>query len=202
MTELKTETIGKFLGELASDRPTPGGGSVAALSGALAASLGEMVCAIAEKREHKDELVHLSQRMRGLREAFLDLAQTDAAAFDAVMNAYRVPKNDPARHDIIEGALVGAAAIPLRTAETCASLLHGLNELVSYATPQSVSDVGVGVHLADAALAAAVLNVRINLAYMHDRARIASYATRIDQLYAVGKRSAAAGKAAVAERLP
>ncbi len=202
MTKFATQTIGEFLADLASARPTPGGGCVAGLVGAFAAALGSMVGAIARKKSHPPELAAVTHNMNSLREEFLELADEDTAAFDAVMTAYRIPKDDPTRRVAIDDALAGAAAVPLHTAEKCVELLQGLNRLVPHATPQSVSDVGVAVRLAAAALESALLNVTINLAYMRDPARIAADKSRCEQLRAAGAHLAATGKAAVAERMP
>ena len=202
MTELSSETIGKFIEKLASASPTPGGGSVAALSGALAAALGSMVCAIAEKKRSAVEIDGIARSLSPLQGVFLDLARQDAAAFDAVMAAYRIPKDDPTRRNALEKALVDAANVPLRVAETCVGLLRVLNQLAPYATPQSVSDVGVAVHLTNAALESALLNVAINLAYMHDQSTVTSYTNKCDALRTAGKRLVHAGIDAVNARLP
>lgn len=202
MTELSSETIEKFIEKLASASPTPGGGSVAALSGALAAALGSMVCAIAAKKRNAAEIDEIARRLSPLREVFLDLARQDMAAFDAVMAAYRIPKGDPTRRNAIEKALVDAANVPLRVAETSVGLLRELNQLVPYATPQSVSDVGVAVHLTNAALESALLNVAINLAYMHDQQVVTSYTNKCDALRTAGRQLVRAGIDAVTVKLP
>ena len=202
MAEFAAQSIGEFLADLASARPTPGGGCVAGLVGAFAAALGSMVGTIAGKKSHHPELAAVTRNMDSLRGEFLELADKDTTAFDAVMAAYRIPKTEPMRRVAIDDALTGAAAVPLHTAEKCVELLQGLNRLVSHATPQSVSDIGVAVRLAAAALESALLNVTINLAYMRDPARIAADKSRCEQLRATGAQLAAAGTAAVAERMP
>lgn len=202
MTELREQAIGEFLAALSSGNPTPGGGSAAALSGALAAALGCMVCALAGRKKEDQELSALSERLLSLREGLLDLAGEDAEAFSGVMAAYRVPKDDPGRKKAIEEALAGAADVPLRVAAACVEILDILVELTPHATPQSASDVGVAARLAGAAVDSALLNVTINLAYMKDRSRKEPFVERRDELQAEGKALAERAIKAVELRLP
>ncbi len=202
MTELREQAIGEFLAALSSGDPTPGGGSVAALSGALSAALGCMVCAIAGRKKGGQELSALSERLLSLREKLLDLAGEDAEAFSGVMAAYRLPREDPERREAIERALAGAAEVPLRVAAACVELLGILVKLAPRATPQSVSDVGVAARLAGAAVESALLNVTINLAYMRDRSRKEALVERRDKLQAEGKALAERAVEAVGLRLP
>ncbi len=202
MTDLGKLTIEEFLSSLSSGAPTPGGGSVAALSGALAAALGCMVCAIAGRKKEDRELSALSDRLLSLREGLLALAGEDAEAFSRVMTAYRRMKDDPGREEAIERALAGAAEVPLRVAAACVELLALLDELVPRATTQSASDVGVAAHLADAAAESALLNVTINLAYMKDRSTKEALMKRRDELRAKGRALAERAVEAVELRLP
>jgi len=200
MSKLRETTIGKFMDDLSSVHPVPGGGSVAALSAAFAAALGLMVCEIGAKKG-RSESSALADRLLRLRERFLELAHQDATAFSEVMAAYRIPKGAPGRKEKIEKALAGAARVPLTVGEECVELLKILGELVPLATRQSVSDVGVAANLGEAALESALLNVTINLMYMKDPAAKAPLAERRDALSAEGARLAAGTKQALSDRL-
>ncbi len=173
MGEFCTRTIGEFLDALSSADPTPGGGSVAALSAAIAAGLGEMVCALASKKNDDPQLHTLIRSFCTLRQGFTGLAGEDEAAFQAVMVAYRVPGEDPSRPAGIQTALRTAAQAPLRVAQDGVHLLSDLLATVPLGTRQSVSDAGVAAILARGAVEAAVLNVRVNLAYLKDSKSIA-----------------------------
>ncbi|HDL86125.1 MAG TPA: formiminotransferase-cyclodeaminase [Candidatus Acetothermia bacterium] len=172
MPKMGSRTIEGFLGELASASATPGGGSVAALTGAIASDLGCMVCRLTLKKTPRDELEQLLVHFSSLEGAFLELADADEAAFSEVMNAYRLDRNDGRRPAMIASAFLGATAVPQRVAEKGIDLLEHLCALTPLGSKQSVSDVGVAVHLAQATVRSALLNIRINLAYMRDEAEI------------------------------
>jgi formiminotetrahydrofolate cyclodeaminase len=199
--EVRSQTVGAFLEEVSSASPTPGGGSVAALAGALACGLGLMVCAIGSKKEGTAALAELDGRLRPLRERFLDLVVEDAAAFDSVMRALRLPKEDVARPEAIESALKGAAEVPLETAGRSVELLDRLVALAPLGTRQSTSDVGVAAILGKAALDAALLNVDINLAYLKDGRSSAEYTARRADLAEKGVRLAEEVLAVVRARI-
>jgi formiminotetrahydrofolate cyclodeaminase len=166
--ELRNRTIDSFLDALSSANPTPGGGSVAALSAAIAASLGAMVGALATKKSDDPKLHVLGASFAELRERFTALASEDERAFEAVMAAYRIPRDDRSRGTAIQAALRGAADVPLKTARDGVRLLSELLTLAPLGTKQSTSDAGVAALLARAAVEAAALNVRVNLAYLED----------------------------------
>ncbi len=168
MTEMRSRSIDGFLNDLASARPTPGGGSVAALSGAIAADLGRMVCSLALKKNEGEELTALNSEFSVFEEDFLKLATADEEAFDAVMAAYRIDRTDERRPTAIAQALQRATEVPLATAKRAVELLDALRRLVPLGTRHSISDVGVATYLADAALRSAILNVKINLTHRHD----------------------------------
>ncbi|HKP85792.1 MAG TPA: cyclodeaminase/cyclohydrolase family protein [Blastocatellia bacterium] len=172
-----SESIGLFPELVAAGTPTPGGGSVAAQSGVLAASLGQMMCNItigkkkfaeAETRlkEIRDELDRLCARLR-------ELIEEDAASFEAVLRAYRLPKEteDQKRERAaqIETAMRGAVDIPFETAERSFQVLKHLRELADIGNPNALSDVGVGALLAQAAVKGASYNVYVNLSALSDR---------------------------------
>jgi formiminotetrahydrofolate cyclodeaminase len=187
MGEARSQTVAGFLEGLASAEPVPGGGSVAALSGSLGAALGLMVCAIASKKGTSAAVASVRERILPLRERFLTLADEDAAAFSQVMAAYRLPKDDPVRQGQIQAGLLRAASVPLDTAVSSRDLLKLLVELAPLGTKPSISDVGVGVILARAALEAALINVDTNLASITDESVRKDLAARRDALLAQGQ---------------
>lgn len=172
MSELRSRTIDGFLRELSSASATPGGGTVAALSGAIASDLGCMVCRLTMNKAPTDELADLLTRFVTLESEFIELANADELAFSAVMEAYGTDRSDEKRASMIASALLEATRVPQLVAERGVDLLQDLCALAPLGSKQSVSDVGVAAHLATAAVRSALLNVRINLAYMHDEAKV------------------------------
>ena len=172
MEALRSRTIDGYLQELASAKATPGGGSVAALSGAISSDLGCMVCRLTMNKKPSGDLTDLLARFISLEHDFLELGDADELAFTAVMDAYRMERGDENRPVKIAEALMKATSVPQRVAEKGIELLEHLCSLAPLGSKQSVSDVGVAAHLAAAAVRSALLNVRINLAYMHDEAKI------------------------------
>jgi formiminotetrahydrofolate cyclodeaminase len=172
-----SDSLGLFPELVAAGTPTPGGGSVAAQSGVLAASLGQMMCNItigkkkfaeAETRlkEIRDELDRLCARLR-------ELIADDAASFEAVLRAYRLPKETEdqrrERDAQIEAAMRGAVDVPFETAERSFQVLKHLRELADIGNPNALSDVAVGALLAQVAVKGASYNVYVNLGSLADR---------------------------------
>ena len=166
----------EFCNETLSDSPAPGGGSVAALMGALGASLGGMVANLsAGKRGWDDKLKYFSDwavKAQQLKDELLLLVDEDAAAFNKVVDAFGLPKESAeekaARTDAIQIATKYAAEVPLRVMETAFKAYQILSEMADKGNPASVSDVGVGLLAIHACIGGAALNVRINLASLKD----------------------------------
>ena len=166
-----------FCNETLSDSPAPGGGSVAALMGALGASLGGMVANLsASKRGWDDKLEHFSNwavKAQQLKEKLLSLVDEDTNAFNKVMDAFALPKNSPeekaARAEAIEEATKHAAEVPLRVMKTAAKSYEILSDMANNGNPASVSDVGVGALATRACIGGAAMNVRINLGQLKDK---------------------------------
>src|SRR6266496_4446051 len=166
----------EFCNETLSDSPAPGGGSVAALMGALGASLGGMVANLsAGKRGWDDKLEYFSEsavKAQQLKEELLSLVDEDTAAFNRVMDAFALPKESAeektARSAAIEKATKHAAEIPLKVMETASKSYALLGEMAAKGNPASVSDVGVGALATRACIEGAALNVRINLGQLKD----------------------------------
>jgi formiminotetrahydrofolate cyclodeaminase len=176
-TDNLSDSIGDFAELVAAGTPTPGGGSVAAYCGVLAAALGRMMCNItigkpkysaAEPRlkEIAADLERLGGRLR-------ELIAEDAASFEAVLRAYRMPKDNEQqkarRAEGIQLALKGAILVPLETAQRSFDVLKLLGELAEIGTPSALSDVAVGAQLAQVAIRGASFNVAVNLDSISDR---------------------------------
>jgi glutamate formiminotransferase / formiminotetrahydrofolate cyclodeaminase len=166
----------EFCNETLSESPAPGGGSVAALMGALGASLGGMVANLsAGKRGWDDKLQYFSDwavKAQKLKDELLHLVDEDTNAFNKVMDAFGLPKGSDeekkTRAAAIESATRYAAEIPLKVMETSAKSYELLAEMAAKGNPASVSDVGVGAGATRACIDGAALNVRINLGQLKD----------------------------------
>jgi len=166
----------EFCNETLSDSPAPGGGSVAALMGALGASLGGMVANLsAGKRGWDDKLEYFSGwavKAQQLKDELLSLVDGDTAAFNKVMDALALPKESAeekaTRATTIEETTKHAAEIPLKVMETASRSYALLAEMAERGNPVSISDVGVGTLATRACIEGAALNVRINLGQLKD----------------------------------
>jgi len=164
----------ELIERLATSDPIPGGGSASALAGAMAAALVHMVVALTSGRPaataHEDELREVGEAAIAAQSELLRLAELDAAAYDAVVRARRLPRRSDlerqARDVQIGAATREATMAPLDTVRRAAAVLALAERVVPIGNPNAVSDVGVAGLLAAAALRGAALNVRINLPYL------------------------------------
>ena len=182
-----------YLDALASAAPTPGGGSAAALAGALGAALGEMVANLTVGR---DKFAAVEERMQALltdlthlRRRLTAAMQEDADAFAGYMAARRLPRGTmeerQARTAALQAATLAAAEAPLTVARLCGrELLPLCREAATYGNPAVASDAGVAAILADAAVRSAGLNVRVNLPHIADAARRQALAEEVTALEA------------------
>ena len=194
MKKIKEWTIEAFLRETASEAPTPGGGSVAAISGALGSALVAMLGNLSLGREQCPDQAAIERiiaEAEGLIEALMAEAEADIAAYNEVMAAYRLPKESDgeksARTSAIQAALKRAAEVPLGTGEVC---LRGLNlslEAAAKGNPNVVSDTVAGGLLLEAALQAVLLNVQVNLNLIKDEEWKNSRRKRMAELSEEGK---------------
>ena len=163
----------QFLAELSSNAPVPGGGGASAAVGAFAAALGMMVTnlTIGKKKyaEYEEELIACRARLEELRDQLIDLVDGDAVAFEPLSKAYSIPKDDPSRDQIMEDALYEASVVPMSIMETVLAAAKELEILVEKGSRLAVSDVGVGILFAQAAIEGASLNVYINTKLMKNR---------------------------------
>jgi glutamate formiminotransferase/formiminotetrahydrofolate cyclodeaminase len=198
--ELKMESASKksllklnlreFCNETLSDSPAPGGGSVAALMGALGVSLGGMVANLsAGKRGWEDKLKYFSEcavKAQQLKDELLFLVDEDTAAFNKVMDAFALPKESAeekaARTEAIQLANKYAAEIPLRVMETASKAYPVLADMAEKGNPASISDVGVGLLAVRACIDGAAMNVRINLAGLKDEKLKSVFQERVRKL--------------------
>ena len=183
-------TLKGFARETASESAAPGGGSVSAYMGALAAALGAMVANLsAHKRGWDDRWKEFSdQAVKGqdITERLLKLVDEDTAAFAKIMNVFSMPKGTEeekaARAEAMEKATLYATQVPLRTMQTALEAMPLALEMARKGNPASASDAGVGAIAALAAVKGAQLNVRINAAGLKDRAMADSLTAEAEKI--------------------
>jgi len=166
----------RFLDKVASDSPTPGGGSVSALAGALSASLIMMVAGLSAKKDKKKqkEMEKVKKRALSIQKRLLRAVDEDARSFDQVIEAYRLPrdteKEQRHRARAIQKAYQRATLTPQLVCQQSIQLLKDSRFLISKGNPNAISDTGVAAFLADAAIAGGLLNIGINLVPVKDQA--------------------------------
>jgi formiminotetrahydrofolate cyclodeaminase len=185
-----SDALGGFAELVAEGTPTPGGGSVAAHCGMLAAALGRMVCNITIGKPKyaavEDRLKQINGELEQLGARLRELIVEDAASFELVRSAYRLPKETDdekaERQQRIEAATWGAANTPYETAQHSLQVLQLLSEIAALGNPNALSDVAVGGQLADTAVKGAFYNVTINLSTISDRERASEVERQITSL--------------------
>jgi len=168
--------VSNFLDELASSSPTPGGGSVAALAGALGAALISMVGNLTVgKKKYEDvekDIKKIISSSEKLRYELSQLTEEDVKAFNNFMATYKMPKETEdekkMRTEKIQEALIKAARVPLKTAYKCLDIMILSQEIAEKGNINVISDAGVAVLMSEAALESAILNVKINLKMIKD----------------------------------
>ncbi|MFO7168028.1 MAG: cyclodeaminase/cyclohydrolase family protein [Chloroflexota bacterium] len=188
--QLLDKTLGTFLNELASGAPTPGGGSVAALTGAMAAGLITMVCdlTIGKKAyaEFEAEAMSIRARAEELRAELQQLAQDDITTFSHLSAAYKLPRTTEAdaasRKAAIQRVLREATEVPLRTARAVVSLLPLCAPVARHGNRSAVSDVAAAAILIRAAVPAALLNVETNLMMLEDQLFVHQTRAQVEDL--------------------
>jgi methenyltetrahydrofolate cyclohydrolase len=187
---LITQPLETFLDDLASGAPTPGGGSAAAIMGAMGAALVSMVCNVTiGKKGHEavaSEMTTVRDESEKLRERLTSLVADDIAAFDGLMAAYRLPKateEDKSRRGAaIQSSLLAATEAPLECARACAAVVALSKRAGQQGYAGVISDAGVGVLAANTALRSAALNVYINAPSLKDRAYAAAATAELEKL--------------------
>ena len=166
--------IKHFLDALASSRPTPGGGSASALAGSLSASLIAMVAGLSIKKGQiqNRRMREIRRRSLTLQEKLYKTIEEDSRSFDAVMDAFRLPKEGERerlrRSRMIQKAYQKATVAPQKVCDLSIRLLEFSEFLLREGNRNALSDTGVAAALADAALGGGTLNIRINLDAIKD----------------------------------
>ncbi|MDR1581489.1 MAG: cyclodeaminase/cyclohydrolase family protein [Synergistaceae bacterium] len=189
---LGNETLNKFLDDLASDLPAPGGGSVAALGASLAFALVSMVSNLTVGKEkyraNWDKMKAIAETSEQLRIKSLALMDDDVESFNMYMAALKMPKETDAqksaRADELEKTAKGAAEAPLSMLEFCAKAAGLAVQAAEYGNPNTATDAGSAAVFAEAAGKAAAYNVRINLSGIKDEAFVARARERVDSALA------------------
>jgi methenyltetrahydrofolate cyclohydrolase len=201
-------SVEKFLDDLASGAPTPGGGSAAAIIGAMGAALVSMVCNVTIGKKGQEAVESEMQGVRDqsekLRGRLTAMVAEDIAAFDGLMAAYRLPKSsdeDKARRALaIQTSLRAATETPLDCARACAQLITLSRSAGANGYAGVISDAGVGVLAAHTALRSAALNVYINAPLLKDREFAARATGELEALLESGARESEAVFALVRSR--
>jgi formiminotetrahydrofolate cyclodeaminase len=187
---LTQKKVKDFLDEVASKSPAPGGGSTAALSGSLAASLTAMVCHLTLGKQGYQEIEpQVKKTLREseqIRKKLTSLIDEDTRAFDSVIAAFQMPKTtekeQQKRRQAIQEGYKRAAAVPLATAQYCDQLWEHILFIAQRGNKNSISDAGVASLLAYAGVLGATLNVKINLVSIKDTAYNKQMNTKIQEL--------------------
>lgn len=166
-------TCREFVEVLASSEPAPGGGGAAALVGAVGTALGNMVGSLTVGKKKyaavEEEIIALKAKCDALQKELLDQVAADAAGFEPLARAYGIPKDDPARGEILEQATLAACEAPVRIMELCCEAIEAVKIFADKGSRLAVSDAGCGAVMLKAALEAASLNVFINTKTLKNR---------------------------------
>ena len=188
--KLTDKTVAELLAAFRSPDPTPGGGSAAALAGAMGASLLAMVAGLPKSRAESDEDIRRLQAAGGrcteMAETLTSLVDRDSEAYDLVVAAYKKPKatdaEKTARSTAIQEAMRAAIAAPLNVMRACVTASEQAAVVGTLGNPSASSDVQVGVELLRAGLRGAKLNVEINLGSVKDAAYVARVREEVESL--------------------
>jgi len=200
MSLLMDKSLRDYSDILASSEPAPGGGSTAALSGVLGASLTLMVVSLSVGKKAyealdekvKAEFMEQARRVEKLKAELTELVDEDTKAFNKFMEAMKLPKDTEEQKQLrsakMQEASLYALEVPLLTAEKCFGILENQKVIATYGNKNAISDVGVGAFLALAALKGAVLNVKINLPGIADETVRKNAEEKCNRLVAEGIR--------------
>jgi methenyltetrahydrofolate cyclohydrolase len=190
MPMIKQSSIERFLDELASRKATPGGGSAAAVMGAMAAALLSMVCNLTigktKYRDVEGELNAVLARTEQLRGQLAEMIEEDVASFGAVIAAYAMPRNTQEelalRAQAIQTALKEATQVPLRCCRVCCEIIDLSAVAAQKGNTNVLSDAGVAVLAANAAVRSGALNVMINVKAITDHQFVTHQVAELDKL--------------------
>jgi methenyltetrahydrofolate cyclohydrolase len=187
MTALSDLSLTEVLNRVAAPAPTPGGGSVSAIAAAFGVALAQMVAGLPRTRHDSEEeravLATLHAPLGDLRERLLGLADEDAAAFDRLMAAFRLPKvsdeDKTTRRAAVQAAMRDATTVPLQTAVVCVRALELIVTIAALGNPSASSDLLVAMGVLRAGAEGAAANVRTNLESLADETFRSDVSTRI-----------------------
>lgn len=173
----RNEPLERYLKDASAGTPTPGGGSVASLVGALATTMSSMTASLTiakeQFRQYDAQLKRILEESEKSREVMLSLMEEDITVYNNVIKAFALPKSSETekklRSEAIQNATVIAMEAPLKATMRCLSILELTHELADITNPNLISDVGVAGILAEAALQCAKLNVETNLATIRNQ---------------------------------
>jgi glutamate formiminotransferase/formiminotetrahydrofolate cyclodeaminase len=182
--------VSEFVDEVSRDTPAPGGGSIAALAGALGSALASMVVNLSigkgEYDSRYDELCELAEKAQTAKDELIRAIDTDTEAFNEVLAGMRMPKDTPEqialRAQTIRAGYKLASEVPLRTAQLCRQVLDFCQAAANIGNQAVMSDAGVGALMAYAGVQGAVHNVRINLPHTKDDAFIAEMHSTLGEM--------------------
>ncbi len=185
-------TIKDFLAETAANTPVPGGGSISALNGALAAALAEMVAnlTIGKKKyaEYEGQMKTIAIEAADIRQRFTAFIDQDSQAYERVFAAYKLPKETEeqvaARSREIQEAMKQASAVPMRVAEEVEAVMESIIYLAHKGNQNAVTDACVAMLAARTCVLGALLNVRINLSSIDDPAFVERMRSKADRIEA------------------
>ncbi len=206
---IESLSLEKFLDELASAAPTPGGGSAAAVIGAMGAGLISMVCNVTLGKKGQEaaapQMLAVRTESERLRSRLTAMIAEDIAVFNALMQAYRMPKaadeEKSRRGAAIQSSLRAATETPLECARVCTQVIGIARRAAEHGFSGVISDAGVGVLAAQTALRSAALNVQINTPTLEDREYAAAANAELERLLEYGSRESEAVFAIVRGRL-
>lgn len=183
-------SIKEFLAETAGNTPVPGGGSISALNGAIAAALTEMVAnlTIGKKKyeDYEGQMRTIAIEAAGIRERFIGFIDEDSKAYDRVFSAFKLPKETEEekakRSEEIQEATKQAALVPMQVAEELSAVMESIIYVAHKGNQNAVTDACVALMAARTCVLGALLNVRINLSSIKDEAFVERMKTKADHL--------------------
>lgn len=183
---LKDMKITEFLNELGSDSPAPGGGSVAALAGALSGGLVSMVGRLSGKCEEQDKIKKIIEESDAVAEELKNLIDKDTEAFNKVMAAFKMPKGTDEekteRKKAIQSGMKEAAIVPLEVMEKAIEAMELAKDIAVLGNKNAITDAGVSGIMGYAAVKGAAYNVQINLLSIKDEDFKREKADRLSEL--------------------
>lgn len=178
-------TINEFTELLASPSAVPGGGGASALTGAIGIALGDMVGehTLGKKKyaDVEEDMKALMGKAQDLRARLMECVEKDAVAFEPLSKAYKIPKDEPGRDEILEKCLRDAAAAPLEIFDLCCEAIDTVYEFGKKGSRIMISDAATGAQMLRAALLGAAVNVRVNTKLMKDREYAAELESHVNE---------------------